>query len=279
MGAMSCRPRAAVLGRRWPPLRVAPPLSLPRRRSLVTAEAPKPIKRFYDRAAAREVEGVWRVMLDERVVKTPKGTVLDLPTRAVAEAVAAEWDGQSETLRPKEMPLTTIGCTAIDLIRPEKDQCIERMLPYLATDTVCYEDDSGLLAELQAKEWGSLREWFQSHVGVTLSVARGLGIPNHPEGTLEAVEKQLRQRDEWELCALEIATQTAKSLIVATALLDREGTSPPDALRWAMLEEFFQIERWGLVEGEHDVSHSDSLAWLQACQRFVHTKRQGNAVE
>lgn len=250
-----------------------------RRRSLVTAEAPKPIKRFYDRASARQVEGVWRVMLDERVVKTPKGTVLDLPSRVVAEAVAAEWDGQSETLRPKEMPLTTIGCTAIDLIRPERDQCISRMLPYLATDTVCFVDEQGLLADLQAKEWGPLREWFQGHFGVTLSVASGLGVPNHPEGTLEAVERQLQQRDEWELCALEVATQTAKSVVVAAALLDRDGASPESALRWALLEEHFQIERWGLVEGEHDVSHSDCLVWLGACQRFVHAMRQGKAVE
>merc|ERR1711920_1153890 len=101
------------------------------------------------------------------------------------------------------------------------------------------------------------------------TVARGLTIPGHSELTQETVRKDLLARSEWELCAMEIATATAKSLIVASALLDRSDVMPEDALRWALLEEYFQIERWGLVEGEHDVSHQEALLWLGATQQFA----------
>jgi len=95
-----------------------------------------------------------------------------------------------------------------------------------------------------------------------------LGAPAHPDGTQGTVEAELNLRDEWELSALEIATSTAKSLVVATALLDRADIEAKDALRLALLEEHFQIERWGLVEGEHDVAHNEALMWLEACRHF-----------
>jgi len=242
-------------------------------RGLVTATRPKPVKRFYDAASAQRTGNLWRVALDSRFVKTPKGSFLELPSRALAEGVAEEWAAQGEHVRPQEMPLTTIGCTAIDLVQPEGEACVSRIMPYLAMDTLCFEDDNELLRQRQDSEWGPPRRWFEERFGVTLAVAKGFSVPAHPEETLAAVEADLRRRDAWELCALEIATSTAKSLVVAAALMDREELAASDAMRWALLEEHFQIERWGLVEGEHDVSHSDSLLWLEATQRFAKGRR------
>jgi len=39
--------------------------------------------------------------------------------------------------------LTTLSCTAVDLIRPQlaSGTCVDRLLPFLETDTVCFDDD------------------------------------------------------------------------------------------------------------------------------------------
>eukprot|EP00931_Biecheleriopsis_adriatica_P111303 TRINITY_DN85669_c0_g1_i1.p1 TRINITY_DN85669_c0_g1~~TRINITY_DN85669_c0_g1_i1.p1 ORF type:complete len:282 (-),score=61.07 TRINITY_DN85669_c0_g1_i1:53-859(-) len=242
-------------------------------RGLVTATSPKQIKRFYQEVSVEPVGDMWRVFLDGRVVKSPKGTHLDLPAHALALRVASEWRAQGEHLQPQEMPLTTVGCTALDIVKKDCDACIDRMLPYLEMDTVCFQDEQELLAERQLQEWGPLRGWFEAQHGVTLGVSTGLGAPGHPQGTISSIAKQLRQRDVWELCAMEIATQTAKSLIVAMALLDRSGTTAEDAMRLAQLEENFQIERWGLVEGDHDVNQTEMLKWLEACRHFAKDHR------
>jgi len=239
-----------------------------RPRGLVTATSPKPMKRFYEGTTAEAHGASWRVLLDGKPIKTPKGTHLELPSKPLAQAVAQEWASQGEQIKPKEMPLTTVGCTAVDLVRPEIGECVGRLLPYLAMDTLCFEDDNEILAEMQAKEWQPMREWFQAHFGVQLAVARGINAPAHPQPTLPTVEKALFGYDEWELSALEIATSTAKSLIVATSLVDREDFVAKDAFRLALLEEHFQIEKWGLVEGEHDVSHEETMMWLETCRRF-----------
>lgn len=262
--------------RTWAPVPSAEASFLCRsRRWLVTADKPQQIKRFYKETSVKQVSpGGWVVMLDDRVLKTPRKSELHLPSEALARALAEEWGSQEEKVNPHVMPLMTLSSTAVDLVRPDPGACITRMLPYLAADTVCFEEGNEHLAELQKAEWGPLREWFEEKYGVKLDVARGLGVPQHPEGTEQAVGLLLAVRDEWELCALEVATQTAKSLVVASGLLDRADTTPEEALRWALLEEFFQIERWGLVEGEHDVSHSEALRWLAACQHFIKQRRQ-----
>lgn len=255
------------------------------RRGLVTATSPRPIKRFYkevtvgptdtpaDLGVGHALVQTWQVFLDGKPIKTPRRSLLQLPTRQTAEAVAAEWRGQGEMLKPREMPLTTVGCTTVDLVRPETAECVDRMLPYLTMDTVCFEDDNEILAARQEAEWGPLRGWFGSRFGVQLGVARAaecalLGPP-HPDGLQDRVAEALHmERDAWELCALEIATSTAKSLVVATALMDREDVDAERAHKLALLEEFYQIERWGLVEGEHDVQHAEALVWFEALRRF-----------
>jgi len=251
------------------------------RRTLVTAEPKKPIKRFYDTATVEQVgQSRWRVAIDGRPVKTPKGAALELPSALLAEGLAEEWRAQGEHVRPQDMPLNTIGCTAVDLIRPRTEACVGRLMPFLATDTLCFEEADGMLAERQRDEWQPARSWFEGHFGVKLGVARGAGlaVPDHPSETIGAIEEDLLARDEWELSAIEVATETAKSLIVATALIERPDLAAEDALRWALLEEHFQIEKWGMVEGEHDVSHSESLRWLEASQDFVQRRRSQAAV-
>src|SRR5690606_23216716 len=51
-------------------------------------------KRFWKQATAVACDGGFTVRLDERPVKTPAKTPLVVPTRALAEAIAAEWEAQ-----------------------------------------------------------------------------------------------------------------------------------------------------------------------------------------
>ena len=69
------------------------------------------MKRVYKQAAARAAEGGWGVALDNRPMRTPTKHELIVPSAALAEAVAAEWDAQQDEIRT--MPLTRLAATAI----------------------------------------------------------------------------------------------------------------------------------------------------------------------
>ena len=73
-------------------------------------------KRFYKDVTVTEDLGI---ALDGRPVKTPMKAPLVLPTRALADAVAAEWAEQGEEIKPATMYLTKLANTAIDRVGVE----------------------------------------------------------------------------------------------------------------------------------------------------------------
>jgi len=78
------------------------------------------MKRVYKQATARAAEGGWGVALDGRPMRTPTKHELIVPSAALAEAVAAEWDAQQDEIRPATMPLTRLAATAIDRTRTQR---------------------------------------------------------------------------------------------------------------------------------------------------------------
>ena len=70
------------------------------------------MKRAYREATARQVEGGWGIALDGRPMRTPARHELVVPSAALAEAIAAEWDAQQDEIRPAMMPLTRLAATA-----------------------------------------------------------------------------------------------------------------------------------------------------------------------
>ena len=96
-------------------------------------------KRFYKSVAVTEQLGI---ALDGRSVKTPLKAPLVLPNRALAEAVAAEWDAQVEVINPHAMPLTKLANTAIDRAVAERSKITAEILEFAGSDMVCYRAES-----------------------------------------------------------------------------------------------------------------------------------------
>src|SRR5260370_26307560 len=70
------------------------------------AARPQLPRRFYRSAGVGEADGEFGLLLDGRPVKTPARHPLTLPTRALAQALADEWEAQGEHIDPARMPLT-----------------------------------------------------------------------------------------------------------------------------------------------------------------------------
>ena len=56
------------------------------------------VKRFYTSVTTGQAEPGYFVALDDRRLKTPAKRDLDLPTQALASALAEEWDAQDEEI-------------------------------------------------------------------------------------------------------------------------------------------------------------------------------------
>ena len=114
-------------------------------------------KRFYKSVAVTDQLGI---ALDGRNVKTPLKAALVLPTRALAEAVAAEWDAQVDVINPHAMPLTKLANTAIDRAHYREIKNCAEILEFAGSDMVCYRAESPAgLVQRQTTHWDPIIAW------------------------------------------------------------------------------------------------------------------------
>lgn len=206
------------------------------------------ISRFYKSATSRpdgDGHGVW---LDERRLKTPARAPLTVPTAALAEAIAAEWNAQETRILPARMPLTALSNAAIDRIEPERAAFARRLAAYGAHDLLCYRAAEPLnLAVRLAKAWQPVLDWVHETHGARLALAEGVIHVDQSPDALKALEDSVASLDSFRLAALHVLTTSYGSLGLGLAVLGgRFGAA--DAFEISRIDEEFQIERWGRDE-------------------------------
>lgn len=202
-------------------------------------------KRVYKHVAVQALAEGYGVTLDGKPVRTPRHHVLVLPTRQLAEAVAAEWEAQGPELDPLAMPLMRLAGSAIDLVVPNRAEVIERTVAYGGTDLLCYRADAPAeLAQRQSEAWQSVVDWATLRYDAPLKVTAGVMAIQQPIEALGALARAVESYDDMRLTALAAAAAACGSLLLALALA--EGRIDADAA-WALsqLDETFQIEQWG----------------------------------
>ena len=136
---------------------------------------PKP-KRVYKSVAVGEgAGGAYAVLLDGKPSLTPLRTPLATSSRALADAVAAEWDAQDPHIDPETMPLTRLLATALDRVAPQRDAVIASLLSYVDADSICYRASHP--ADLRARQnelWQPVVDWVSRQHNIALTSVDGL---------------------------------------------------------------------------------------------------------
>ena len=128
-------------------------------------------RRFYKTVA---VTDDLSIALDGRPVKTPVKARLQLPTKALAQAIAAEWDAQGEKIDPATMLFTKLANTAIDRVAPDRARIVAEVLDYANSDLVCYRaGHPPPLVERQAKVWDPVVDWARTVLDAPYEVTVG----------------------------------------------------------------------------------------------------------
>jgi chaperone required for assembly of F1-ATPase len=227
------------------------------------------VKRFYREVTIAPGEHGHGVLLDGRPMRTPARQVLALPTPRLAEAIAAEWRSQAETIRPEAMPLTRLASTAIDRMPAQRLAAIDEVLAYADTDLVCYRAAEPFeLVRRQQHAWQPMLDWVSGAYDVKFAVTTSILPLAQPVELRERLRSRLQDLGDWPLVGVHAATTALGSLILGLCLL--HGRLDADAaLSASLLDELFEIERWGSdVEAErrHEVLRRDVTAAAQFLQ-------------
>jgi chaperone required for assembly of F1-ATPase len=203
------------------------------------------VKRFYKDVSISTVEGGFGVKLDGKPIKTPAGQPLTVPSAALAEALAAEWEAQGETIVPSSMPLTQMVSTALDRIKLTRNQVKVHLAGFGASDMLCYRADSPAdLVELQSASWQPWLDWAARELDAPLAIATGVVPVVQEEDSLAALRRRVDSYDDWVLTALQSLAPCLGSLVLSLAVIEGK-LAADEAFALSYLEERFQNDRWG----------------------------------
>jgi chaperone required for assembly of F1-ATPase len=203
------------------------------------------VRRFYKEASVAPAGEAYALLLDGRGVKTPARAPLEVPTAALAEAIAEEWRAQGEKVDPRSMPLTGLANAAIDRVAPDPAAFAEGLARYGESDLLCYraEGPERLVAR-QAELWDPFISWARGRYDVELKVTSGIMHRPQPEPTVARLGQAVAARSSLELAGLAPLVTIGGSLVIGLALAEG-AVDLEQAWNAATLDDQWQIEQWG----------------------------------
>ncbi|MFT3986379.1 ATP12 family chaperone protein [Aestuariivirga sp.] len=223
------------------------------------------MKRFYKEVTVTPGNGI---ALDGKAVKTPAKLPLVLPTPALAEAIAAEWLQQGETINPHSMHLTKLANTAIDRIAPDHHPALQEIVDYAGSDLICYRADRPpeLIARQKAA-WDPVMDWALSALDAPFEQV--VGVTHHPQPpeALRAVGTAIKSCSAFEIAALHTLTTLTGSALLSLMLF-RQAADEEAVWSAAHVDEDYQIAQWG-EDHEAKQRRMGRHAEFLACARFL----------
>ncbi len=204
-------------------------------------------KRFYESAGVAETDGGFSVTLDGRPIRSPSGKPIVVPMRAIAEAIAAEWGAQAETIDPLTMPLTRFANSVVEGVIDRVDEVADDAAKFLGSDLLFYRaGHPETLVAREAQHWDPILFWAADALGAHFILTEGIMHVGQPEAAITAARSAF-PADPWSVAALHVVTTLTGSALLSLALA--HGFRDEDQV-WAAahVDEDWNIEKWGVDE-------------------------------
>jgi chaperone required for assembly of F1-ATPase len=204
-------------------------------------------KRFYATTGVIEENGGFTVALDGKPVRTPAKRPLAAPVRALAEAMAAEWDAQRDEIDPMTMPLTRLAHSVIDGVADNAPAVADDIAKYFGSDLLFYRAGfPDALVARQGEHWDPVLRWAADDHGAHFILTEGVMHVRQPDAAVAAM-RALLPADAWRLAALHVITTITGSALLAAALKESART-PEQVWAAAHVDEDWNAEKWGADE-------------------------------
>jgi chaperone required for assembly of F1-ATPase len=203
------------------------------------------VRRFWEDVTVEEEDSGWAVRLDGRAVLTPARRPLNLPNRALADAVAEEWRSIGAEVDPRTMPLTGFANAAIDRVLPESPAFAAGLGRYAEADLACYRSEwPPELVERQQRCWDPLLAWARRRYDVDFATTSGLIHVPQPAATVDRLVHEVAALDPFRLASLSSLVTIGGSLVAGLGVLEK-AIPVEEAWTAVSTDERWQLEQWG----------------------------------
>lgn len=228
-------------------------------------------KRFWTAVTTMAAPAGFSIELDGRPVKTPAKALLVVPTQAMADAVAREWDAQTDKIDPGTMPVTRGANAAVDKVSIQRAEVIEMLAAYGDSDLLCYRAAGPVeLIARQAERWDPLLAWAAKAHDAHLTSAEGvIHVPQDPVA-LRRLQLPLDDMTDFQIAAAHDLISLSGSLVIALAVIAGEMAAQ-DGWTLSRLDEEWQIEQWGEDDDATALEKIKNQAFLDAAAFYKMT--------
>jgi len=203
------------------------------------------VKRFWKQTEVVEANGGFGVALDGRRLKTPGRADLTVPTKLLAQAIAAEWRDCGDSIDPRAMPLTGLANAAIERVAGDRQAFAAGLARYAESDLFCYRAEGpAALVSRQAESWDALLGWARRRYDVDFATCSGVMHVAQPAETVRKLGHAVASLDDFQLAGLSPLVTIGGSLVAALAVLEKMLPAE-DAWEAVSLDERWQLEQWG----------------------------------
>ena len=225
-------------------------------------------KRFWQSTLVIPEGDGFAIALDKRRVKTPAKAALILPTRAMADAVAVEWDAQDNKIDPATMPVTRSANAAIDKVQHQHAEVADMLAAYGDSDLLCYraEGPEALVAR-QTAQWDPALDWAVKKLNVRLDPRVGVVHKGQDDKALNTLTKMVHTMTSFQLAGFHDLVSMSGSLILGFSVI--HSWKPADSI-WEMsrLDEAWQLEQWGQDDEADEMAEIKRQAFLHAARFY-----------
>lgn len=201
-----------------------------------------------------------QVLVNDKPIMSPAGHPLDVPTEALAKAIADEWGGDIKAQKKgyEGRLLTSLAATAIDRTPDAREAIINQLIEICQNDQLlCWSDQSQELIGKQEEQWGKLIVFINQELGINLKHRFDFHIHPLPPEAMDKLTEWLNGLDVYGLSAFSYMADLTRSFIVPFALIQDQIASAEDAWEVAELQELHQQSQWG--EDEEAVERTRKL--------------------
>jgi len=210
-------------------------------------------KRFYKAVTVGEKDSKWAVLLDGMQLRTPGKIKLSVPSKALAEIIAGEWEAQIDVINPSMMPVTRLTNVAIEQTTKRRVDLIAEARRYAETDLISYRaPQPRILKERQAAAWDVWQAW-AAEQGVKLKATETLDAIAQPAESLKQVETFAAGLNDLQLTLFVHLVAVYGSVVLAMAVM-KDALSAEAAFDLSRIEADYQIELWGEDEEQAEIT-------------------------
>jgi len=226
-------------------------------------------KRFWKNVYVDSSKVGYFIKLDEKILKTPAKKKMVLPTEALANKVALEWDQQVEEIDPITMPFTKSANAVLDKVSEQYEEVSSLLSEYGETDLLYYRADSP--SELQKRQktgWDPIVKWAENTFEVQINCGTGIVYIPQNEKLFSETRKQINNLSIFELMAFYDMVSITGSLILSLAIINKR-LSAQQAYQLSRIDEQWQLEQWGEDEEAKVASNQKNIAILHSEEFFA----------